>query len=173
MAALIILLALGLIVGTIVLSCMSWCRIFRKVGLNPGKFFIPVYGNYLAYDIADCRGIFITQMVISGIVSVISNIADMASMSTSSYYYTSYSYSSYSDSALSGLLAMFAFMMVGMMIFQIIFSVRLARNFGKGGGFACGLVFLFPVFLAILAFGDAVYCGERYYHLQKDFLTAC
>ena len=169
MAVVIVLLVLALIVGTIVLSFMSWCRIFRKVGIHPGKFFIPIYGSYLAYDIADCRGIFIAQMVISGVVSVISNIADLASVSSRSYYYTSYSYSSYSDSTLSGLLVLFALMMIVLIIFQIIFGIRLARNFGKGGGFACGLIFLFPVFLAMLAFGDAVYCGDRYEYRQKEY----
>ncbi len=36
---------------------------------------------------------------------------------------------------------------------------RLAPAFGKGAGFGLGLVFLSPIFLAILAFGDADYVG--------------
>ena len=35
--------------------------------------------------------------------------------------------------------------------------IDLARVFGKGGGFAAGLAFLGPIFLLILAFGEAQY----------------
>ncbi|HEV3216692.1 MAG TPA: DUF5684 domain-containing protein [Vicinamibacterales bacterium] len=39
----------------------------------------------------------------------------------------------------------------------IIVLLSLARNFGKGGGFAMGLLFLPPIFYPILAWGDAAY----------------
>ena len=39
----------------------------------------------------------------------------------------------------------------------IIAIVGLARNFGKGAGFALGLVFLAPICYPILAWGDAQY----------------
>jgi hypothetical protein len=42
-------------------------------------------------------------------------------------------------------------------IVLIIAIVGLARNFGKGAGFALGLVFLAPIFYPILAWGDARY----------------
>ena len=42
-------------------------------------------------------------------------------------------------------------------IVLIIAIVGLARNFGKGAGFALGLVFLAPIFYPILAWGDAHY----------------
>jgi hypothetical protein len=42
-------------------------------------------------------------------------------------------------------------------IVLIIALVGLARNFGKGAGFALGLVFLAPIFYPILAWGDARY----------------
>ena len=35
--------------------------------------------------------------------------------------------------------------------------IDLARVFGKGGGYAAGLAFLTPIFLLMLAFGDAQY----------------
>lgn len=34
-----------------------------------------------------------------------------------------------------------------------------STNFGKGGGFTCGLLFLGIIFWPILAFGDAKYVG--------------
>lgn len=36
---------------------------------------------------------------------------------------------------------------------------KLAKAFGKGGGFAVGLFFLSPIFLCILGFGSARYLG--------------
>lgn len=46
--------------------------------------------------------------------------------------------------------------LVGLIV-SIVLNFDLARAFGKGGGFAAGLFFLPPVFMALLAFGDATY----------------
>lgn len=46
------------------------------------------------------------------------------------------------------------------LVISIITMVKLAKVFGKGGGFACGLIFLSIVFLPILAFSkDIEYVG--------------
>ena len=46
-------------------------------------------------------------------------------------------------------------------IFLILAMIELAKVFGKGGGFAVGLI-LFPyIFLPILAWGDAQYQGDN------------
>ena len=45
-------------------------------------------------------------------------------------------------------------------IVSILLCVNLAKSFGKGGGFAVGLIFLNLIFMAILAFGDAKHQGE-------------
>ena len=44
-------------------------------------------------------------------------------------------------------------------IVSIIMCIKLARAFGKGGGFAMGLIFLPFVFIPILGFGSATYLG--------------
>lgn len=44
-------------------------------------------------------------------------------------------------------------------IFYIIICIDLAKSFGKGGGFAVGLILLSPIFWPILAFGSAQYQG--------------
>lgn len=41
----------------------------------------------------------------------------------------------------------------------IMLYVKMARSFGKGGGFAVGLIFLSIIFLPILAFGSDDYIG--------------
>jgi hypothetical protein len=37
----------------------------------------------------------------------------------------------------------------------------ISKNFGKGGWFTVGLIFLRVIFLAILGFGAAVYSGNK------------
>jgi hypothetical protein len=44
-------------------------------------------------------------------------------------------------------------------VFGIVLLVALARNFGKSGGFAAGLILLPIVFFPMLAFGKASYLG--------------
>jgi len=44
-------------------------------------------------------------------------------------------------------------------IFFLIISFDLAKSFGKGTGFALGLIFLNMIFLLILGFGNAQYIG--------------
>jgi hypothetical protein len=44
-------------------------------------------------------------------------------------------------------------------VIWIIVSIDLAKSFGKGTGFALGLIFFAPIFYMILAFGDATYRG--------------
>jgi hypothetical protein len=44
-------------------------------------------------------------------------------------------------------------------VIHIIVSIDLAKSFGKGIGFALGLIFLAPIFYLILAFGPATYRG--------------
>jgi hypothetical protein len=46
------------------------------------------------------------------------------------------------------------------LIVSIIVLVSLANNFGKGVGFALGILFLPVIFLPILAFGSARYVGS-------------
>ena len=43
------------------------------------------------------------------------------------------------------------------LIVSIIIAVDIARNFGKGIGFALGLIFLGFIFYPILGFGEAQY----------------
>ena len=46
-------------------------------------------------------------------------------------------------------------------IVLIMVYVKLAKAFGKGIGFAVGLIFLSPIFLIMLGFGDAQYEGPQ------------
>ena len=45
------------------------------------------------------------------------------------------------------------------LIIGIIVLVELAKSFGKGVGYALGLIFLSPIFIVMLGFGSARYVG--------------
>ncbi|MBX3376970.1 MAG: hypothetical protein KF678_08205 [Phycisphaeraceae bacterium] len=45
------------------------------------------------------------------------------------------------------------------LVIAIILSIDIAKSFGKGIGFALGLIFLAPIFYCILGFGSAQYQG--------------
>ena len=46
-------------------------------------------------------------------------------------------------------------------VVMILFNIKLAKAFGKGGGFAAGLIFLNTIFTLILGFGSAEYVGPQ------------
>ena len=48
---------------------------------------------------------------------------------------------------------------IASLVLSIMLNVKLAKVFGKSTGFAIGLIFLNPIFLLILGFGDAKYIG--------------
>lgn len=45
--------------------------------------------------------------------------------------------------------------------FKVIFSISMARSFGKSEAFAVGLFFCEPIFYLILAFGNSTYLGPK------------
>lgn len=45
--------------------------------------------------------------------------------------------------------------------FGIMVYVKLAKAFGKGGGYAAGLIFLNPIFMIMLGFDDSTYLGPQ------------
>lgn len=50
---------------------------------------------------------------------------------------------------------------IAFFIINILVCIKLAKAFGKGGGFAVGLIFLPFIFQCILAFGSAEYQGVQ------------
>ena len=46
-------------------------------------------------------------------------------------------------------------------VYHILFNLRLAKAYGKGTGFAIGLMFIPNLFTLILGFGSAQYIGPR------------
>lgn len=56
----------------------------------------------------------------------------------------------------SGWLFLLLLIPIANIVIYIITMVKLAQVFGKGGGFACGLIFLNTIFICIMAFDDKI-----------------
>ncbi|GFI62566.1 hypothetical protein IMSAG049_01750 [Clostridiales bacterium] len=59
----------------------------------------------------------------------------------------------------SGWLFLLGFIPIVNIVVGIMLSIKLAKAFGMGTGFAVGLIFLPSIFYMILGFSDAVYYG--------------
>ena len=66
-----------------------------------------------------------------------------------------------SESESTVLIILVALVSIAAFVCSIIEKVKLAKVFGKSSGFAIGLIFLEPLFIMILAFGDAQYVGKE------------
>ena len=113
----------------------NW-RIFTK-GEAGWKSIIPVYSDYISYKIAWQTSYFWLVFILGIIASCIQNPGG--------------------DSAMLLMLASLIKIIAG--IISIIYSVKLAKAFGRGIGFALGLIFLQPVFMLILGLGNDHYYG--------------
>lgn len=61
----------------------------------------------------------------------------------------------------NGWLFLLMFVPVVNVVFSFIMLYKLCAAFGKGVGFFIGMIFLAPIFILILAFGDAEYYGPQ------------
>lgn len=129
-----------------VLMIIAWWKIFTKAGEKGWKAIIPFYSSYTMYKISWKTSVWWIMLAVSIVCGGIG--AAMLSSSTTA------------SPSVIGLILYYAAAIVTLVI-QIIFYVKLAKSFGKGGGFAVGLIFLNIIFMLILAFGSAQYIGPE------------
>lgn len=128
--------------GWWILQIVANWRIFTKAGQAGWKSIIPVYSDYISYKIAWQTSYF-WQTLILGIVASCIGAANADGDSV--------------------MLAMIVSVLRAIIaIISVLYSIKLARAFGRGTGFGIGLALLPPVFLLILGLGD-----DRYYGADK------
>ena len=131
-----ILLALLLFTVALLLF-ISWCRIFAKAGIPWERLFVPFFGTYWTYGVANAGGIFWCNLILS-LISFMMPIFGV-----------------YMDEGMAIVL------LIGYLIIHIIYCVKLSKAFGHGGGFAFGLIVLTPLFLMILGLGSSEYAYPK------------
>lgn len=146
-------------VHLLVIVLFAWGGIFRKAGYHPALLFIPVYGIFLCYRIAESEKLFFSQIVI-GIVAYLA-----FEVITGPY---SIGNKGYPPGAVTALLVLGGIVFTALLVINTVCCLRLARLFGQGGGTAAGFLFLFPVFVSILGFGHAEYIGYGGRHSREE-----
>ncbi len=119
-----------------VLSIVANWRIFTKAGEAGWKSIIPIYNGYICYKIAWKTTMFWVVFIMGFVAGICYTMAGNAVV-----------------------LAIALILVLAAGVISIIYNVKLAKAFGKGAGFAVGLIFLGPIFQLILAFGSAQYVG--------------
>ena len=134
------------VISMLVTLCMfiSQARLLSKAGEGWWKLLIPFYGSYALYKIARCVGLFWATLFAAG--AFIGGLFWLVPAASDG-----------DGDMLLGAVAIVFFIIL--FVFAAIYCVHLARAFGKGGGYALGLLLLPPVFIPLLAFGPAAYIG--------------
>ena len=117
----------------------NW-NIFTKAGEAGWKSIIPVYSDYISYKIAWQPSYFWLVFVLGIITSVANGMADPNGTTTT-------------------ILLIVSLIRIILAIISILYCIKLSRAFGHGIGFAIGLIFLQPIFMLILGFGNDPYYG--------------
>ena len=125
-----------LVVGVLII--IAWWKLFEKAGQAGWKSLIPFYSSYIMFKIAWKTGMFWTLVALAVLSSVVSALG---------------------LGVLGVLLAVIC--AIALMVIGILFNIKLAAAYGKGGGFAVGLIFLGTIFILILGFGKAEYVGPQ------------
>jgi len=122
---------------TAVLSIMylvAWCKMFTKAGLPWERIFVPFYGAYWTYQIAECGYIYWINIVGSVLALILEAVIG------------------------TGIITIL--WAIVSIVLGFVYSFRLAEMFGRGKAFGVGLALLPPIFVLILGLGDDAYYGD-------------
>ena len=135
-------LTVAVIIGialVVLLIAAEW-RLFTKAGEKGWKCLIPIYSGYVFYKITWS----VTAWIVSIVLGILSGVLQQPAMRGETW-----------ASALVTIIGLASLVLV------IIAMVYTAKAYGKGGGFAVGLLLLTVIFLPILAFGSSQYIGPK------------
>ena len=140
-----------------ILQIIANWNIFTKAGEAGWKSIIPIYGDYVSYKIAWQTSYFWLSFILGIVASYVSS----ANLNESIFLGIVVSCISEADPAGDNMLLMLivALLRIIIAVISIMYCVKLSRAFGRGIGFAIGLIFLQPIFLLILGFGADQYYG--------------
>lgn len=138
---------LMLIAFYVLVVIASW-KIFEKAGEKGWKALIPIYNIYILFKIVGMSTWFWVCLAVAVIAEIVAvaftgNTTDSVDAATLE---------------MNPLVTLTLFVeIILFVIVEIMYAIRTAKAFGKGGGFAVGLFFLPNIFWLILGFGKAKY----------------
>ena len=163
--------------AVMVLTIVASWIMYAKAGEHGWAAIVPFYSSYVKFRIAGKQKLFWGYLVasiasIAGCILLMyeiiaSGLSVMTSSYMGSYYDSTYGYAGNRIGAHMGMLIFAVILIIGAMIAALVMNilccVGLAHAFGKGAGFACGLIFLNVIFVCIIAFNkNIVYVGAGY-----------
>ena len=163
--------------AVMVLTIIASWIMYAKAGEHGWAAIVPFYSSYVKFRIAGKQKLFWGYLVasiasIAGCILLMyeiiaSGLSVMTSSYMGSYYDSTYGYAGSRIGAHMGMLIFAVILIIAAMIVALVMSilccVGLAHAFGKGAGFACGLIFLNVIFICIIAFNkNIVYVGDGY-----------
>lgn len=160
-------IVIGIIsLALLVLTIIAMWKMFEKAGEPGWAALIPFYNAYVLFKISWGNGWYFLLYVVPYIIYCFVYCAYYVRLMggimggiTSHGYYNSYD-NSYMASLMSDTIAMLLVMGLlgmGMLAVYIIGCIKLAKVFGQGGGFACGIFFLPNIFICIIAFSKNIF----------------
>lgn len=163
--------------AVMVLTIIASWIMYAKAGEHGWAAIVPFYSSYVRFKIAGKKKLFWGYLVATiGIIVgciilmyeiIASGLSVMTSSYMGSYYDSTYGYAGSRIGAHMGMLIFAVILIIAAMIVALVMSilccVGLSHVFGKGAGFACGLIFLNVIFICIIAFNKKiVYVGNGY-----------
>ena len=163
--------------AVMVLTIIASWIMYAKAGEPGWAAIVPFYSSYVRFKIAGKKKLFWGYLVATiGIIVgciilmyeiIASGLSVMTSSYMGSYYDSTYGYGVSSIGNHMGMLIFAVILIIAAMIVALVMSilccVGLSHAFGKGAGFACGLIFLNVIFICIIAFNKkTVYVGNGY-----------
>ena len=163
--------------AVMVLTIIASWIMYAKAGEHGWAAIVPFYSSYVKFRIAGKQKLFWGYLVasiasIAGCILLMyeiiaSGLSVMTSSYMGSYYDSTYGYAGNRIGAHMGMLIFAVILIIAAMIAALVMNilccVGLAHAFGKGAGFACGLIFLNVIFICIIAFNkNIVYVGDGY-----------
>ncbi len=131
------------------LMIVAYWWLFKKAGEPGWAAIVPFYNSFVLFKITWGNGWYFLLAIVPALICNVMQLCHIISFAEPF------------GSAGSGVLwSIYMLLLIVDCVFCIITLVKLAKVFGKGGGWACGLIFLSPIFLCIMAFSkDIMYVG--------------
>lgn len=119
-----------------------------------------MYGTTSQTDISAILGIYAILVLVIAVIMIVANWkiytkAGKPGWASIVPFYNMYVM--YEIAGMNGWMFLLTFIPIVNIVIQIMLYLNLAKKFGKSTGFAIGLILLNPIFLLLLAFGNAEY----------------
>lgn len=148
----VLAMVLGVLMIALLVYGLIWVisvwRIFTKAGEKGWKAIVPFYNAYTLYKVAWKKKMFWVMVGAAAFSGIVGGIVDGLGLQIPENWMW-----------ISALVDLVCWIVV--LVTEIRLQVKLAKAFGKGGGFAVGLIFLPIIFYPILAFGKAKFRRRR------------